>query len=160
MCHWRHPVPSGSLDRGALSLLVVSWQPPSYRGGLCVDSSHMTVCFLKVSRATDSIASHMSQRLGCALSLEENQGPPHSRRKGSQRLRNAGRKGSRGPPSSLSTVLPKPSSASCLFSLPHFLVVWVIYILTFLLTPVPSQQRLELTTLRVLPRDEPRSFNS
>lgn len=46
------------------------------------------------------------------------------------------------------------------FSLPRFLVVWVIYILIFLLTPRPSQQRLELTRLRVLPRDEPRSFNS
>lgn len=85
---------------------------------------------------------------------------PTLQEKGSHERRNARGRGPWGPPSSLPAMLPKPSSGFSPFSLPRFLVVWVVYIFTFLPTPRPSQQRLELTRLRVLPRDEPRSFNS
>lgn len=157
------PIPSGSWDRGArvccLSAAASFLRGPPCRrlthGSLLPQSQRGAVCeggrWHGLARTPSPWPCSVGRRRPRSPTLQE---------KGSHERRNARGRGPWGPPSSLPAMLPKPSSGFSPFSLPRFLVVWVVYIFTFLPTPRPSQQRLELTRLRVLPRDEPRSFNS
>lgn len=163
LCRWRRLVPSGSWDRGArvccLSAAASFLRGPPCRrlthGSLLPQSQRGAVCEggrrHGLARAPSPWPCSVGRRRPRSPTLQE---------KGSHERRNARGRGPWGPPSSLPAMLPKPSSGFSPFSLPRFLVVWAVYIFTFLPTPRPSQQRLELTRLRVLPRDEPRSFNS
>lgn len=79
------PIPSGSLDRGARVCCLSA--AASFLRGASVSAARTAACFLRVSgarsaRGAGGTASHVPHRRGPALSVEEDPGPPHSRRRG------------------------------------------------------------------------------
>lgn len=117
--------------------------------GLSSDSSHTAVCFFRIGR-------EQARRGLWALPWPCSVG---GSKRWSSTLRRRGPP-AHGSPSCLSTTFHAFFLGCSHFSSSYFSLVWVIYIFTFQLTPILSQQCVELIGLYILPPNDPRLFNS